>query len=71
VKAIKGRQDWKSAQHKDFRGTLNGKYNENEIEGDVIHATILDFVEGFNPVGPSIHTFKLAMLNKKMMTIIM
>lgn len=36
----------------------------------MIHIFILEYLEGFNPVGPSIHIFKLAMMNKKMMAII-
>jgi len=43
---------------------------DEEYPGDIIHICILEYLEGFNPTGPSIHTFKLAMLNRKMMTII-
>lgn len=43
---------------------------DEEFCGDVVHICILEYLEGFGPNGPSIHTFKLAMLNKKMMTII-
>lgn len=68
-KAIKGRQSWKSAQHKEMRKAAKDKVDQ-EAQGDIIHSTILSYLEGFNPNGPSIHTFKLAMLNKKMMIII-
>lgn len=53
-----------------MRRSIPGDVDENEIEGDIIHSLILDYLEGFDPAGPSIHTFKLAMLNKKMMTIV-
>ena len=32
---------------------------------------ILKYLEGFDPVGPSIHIFKMAFLNKKMMHLIL
>lgn len=37
----------------------------------MIYVLILKYLEGFEPVGPSIHTFKMACLNKKMMQMIM
>lgn len=56
--------DWKSPMSK-----LPRKINDDldgEFSGNNIHICILEFIEGFNPQGPSLHTFKLAMLNKKM-----
>lgn len=37
----------------------------------VIYLLILKFLEGHDPVGPSIHIFKMAFLNKKMMKLIL
>ena len=37
----------------------------------VIYLMILKFLEGYDPVGPSIHIFKMAFLNKKMMRLIL
>lgn len=68
-KAARGRQSWKSAQHKEMRKSIRD-VEDQEMQGDIIHSTILDYLEGYNPNGPSIHTFKMAMLNKKMMIII-
>lgn len=54
-----------------FKETRRGLEDRDEdVGGDIVHITILEYLEGFNPVGPSLDTFKLAMLNKKMMTIV-
>ena len=54
-----------------FKETRRGiQDDEQNGGGDIIHLCILEFLEGYNPTGPSINTFKLAMLNKKMMTIV-
>lgn len=71
-KAIKGKQNWKSSRSLESRAILDTTTNQKppSFQGDIIHSLILEYLEGINPVGPSIHTFKLAMTNKKMMMII-
>ena len=54
--------------HKETRKGIEDQ--DQEVGGDIIHVLILEYLEGFNPVGPGIDTFKLAMLNKKMMIIV-
>lgn len=69
AKAMNERPEWKSPMSKQMRKAI--RFDDgSDSQGDVIHLIILEFLEGYDPVGPSIHTFKLAMLNRKMMTII-
>lgn len=54
-----------------FANDTNGSSMNNQLNTEsAIHKMILSFLEGLDPVGPSLDVFKLAMLNKKMLRII-
>lgn len=64
---------WSAIQNKKTqKNDHRSPWERDQVQShQVIYLLILKFLEGYDPVGPSIHIFKMAFLNKKMMKLIL